>query len=231
MVLTDFFADMVVNVTLEQTQATAGTVPAFPAYIGPNDQSVSSTAKVSAVAQPVGPLPRVYTKFTHEYVDAAGVVQAVGAAARNFVRYAEYPGQRLFRKVKFDVNGNPLDEYTAEAMLFHQKFRVSPNKMTGWKRLVGQEVPIEGYTGLQAVAGASNWPAALANRLDVNGNAAVGAPTSAASTARSLQYVVNGPQTPKAVQPALDLWVPLIFWCNQDSRLAVASVSIPYGQR
>ena len=99
---------MVVNVTLEQTQATAGTVPAFPAYIGPDDQSVSGVAKVSAVAQPAGPLPRVYTKFTHEYVDAAGVVQTVGAAARNFVRYAEYPGQRLFRKVKFDVNGNPL---------------------------------------------------------------------------------------------------------------------------
>ena len=94
-------------------------------------------------------------------------------------------------------------------MLFHQKFRVAPNKMTGWKRLVGQEVPVEGYSGLSAIAGASNWPAALANRLDVNGNAAVGAPTSAASTARQLQYVVNGPQTPKAVQPALDLWIPL----------------------
>ena len=102
-----------------------------------------------------------------------------------------------------------MDEYTAEAMMFKQKFRVAPGKATGWKRLVGQEVPIEGYTGLVSIAGASNWSAALANRLDVNGNAAVGAPTSAATTARKLVQVVNGPQTPKLVQPALDLWVPL----------------------
>ena len=93
---------MVVNVTLDQTQATVGTVPAFPAYIGADNQAVTATSKVSAVAQAAGPVPRVYTKFTHEYVNAAGVVQTVGAAAQNFVRYAEYPGQRLFRKVKFD---------------------------------------------------------------------------------------------------------------------------------
>lgn len=219
---------MVVNATLDATSATAGTVPAFPAYVGVDDQVTSATAKVSALRNVVS---GVYTKYTHEYVNAAGVVQSVGAAASNFVRYAEYPGQRLFRKVKFDVNGNPLDEYTAEAMLFHQKFRVAPGKQTGWKRLVGQEVPIEGVTGLASVAGASNWSAAVTNLLDVNGNAAVGAPVTAGQTARKLVSVVNGPQTPKAQQPALDLWVPLIFWFNQDSRLAVASVSIPYGQR
>ncbi len=97
-------------------------------------------------------------------------------------------------------------------MLFHQKFRVQPGKMTGWKRLVGQEVPIEGYTGLASVAGASAWPAGITGLLDINNNAVVGAPVNAATTARKVVQVVNGPQTPKAVQPALDLWVPLIFW-------------------
>lgn len=217
---------MVVNVTLDQTQATAGTVPAFPAYIGADNQATTATSKVSAVAQPAGPLPRVYTKFTHEYVNAAGVVQTVAAPAQNFVRYAEYPGQRLFRKVKFDVNGNPLDEYTAEAMMFKQKFRVAPGKLTGWKRLVGQEVPIEGYTGLASIAGASNWPAALANRLDVNGNAAVGAPVSAATTARKLVQVVNGPQTPKLVQPALDLWIPLTISVTKIRRSGENSIRV-----
>lgn len=109
----------------------------------------------------------------------------------------------------YDSVSELWDEYTAEAMLFHQKFRVAPNKATGWKRLVGQEVPIDGYSSLASVAGASVWPAAVAGRLDVNGNAAVGAPVSAPTTARKLVQVVNGPQTPKAVQPALDLWVPL----------------------
>lgn len=96
---------MVVNATLDATQATAGTVPSFPTYVGVDDQVTTATAKVSALRNPA---TGVYTKYTHEYVNAAGVVQTVGAAATNFVRYAEYPGQRLFRKVKFDVNGNPL---------------------------------------------------------------------------------------------------------------------------
>lgn len=98
----DFFNDMVVNTRLAETSATAGTVPVFPPYIGAKDQSESATKKVSAVEDTAN---GVYTKYTHEYVDIAGNVQSVGATAHNFVRYAEYPGQRLFRKVKFEVNG------------------------------------------------------------------------------------------------------------------------------
>lgn len=104
---------------------------------------------------------------------------------------------------------NPLDEYSSEAMLFHQKFRVAPNKLVGWKRLVGQEVPVEAYSDLIAVSSTSAWSAAGLDLLDQAGDAVVGAPVSSATTARKLVQVVNGPQTPKAVQPSLDLWVPL----------------------
>jgi hypothetical protein len=224
----DFFNDMVVNITLAATSATVGTVPALPAYIGADNQSTTSTASISATQNTT---TGVYTKYTHEYVNLQGTVQTVGAAASNFVRYAEYPGQRLFKKVKFEVNGNPLDEYTAEAYLFHQKFKVAPNKMTGWKRLVGQEVPVDAYSDLISVAGTSNYPAFAVDLEDVDGDAVVAAPTSAAQTARRLTQIVNGPQTPKATQPILDIWQPLIFWFNKDSRLSIASVSIPYGQR
>ena len=96
----DFFSDMVVNVTLDQTQASAGVVPALPAYIGADDQVTTATSKVSATAN-AG--TGVYTKYTHEYVNSAGVVQTVGAAATNFVRYAEFVGNRLFKKVKIEV--------------------------------------------------------------------------------------------------------------------------------
>ena len=48
---------------------------------------------------------------------------------------------------------------------------------------------------------------------------------------RSKVSLCDGPQTPKQVQPAVDLWVPLLFWFNKDPRLAIPSVSIPYGQR
>lgn len=129
------------------------------------------------------------------------------------------------------VSKNPLDEYTAEAMLYHQKFKVGPNKMVGWKRLVGQEVPVEAYSDLMSIEGKNNYSTALVDLEDVNGSGAAGAPVSASTTARKLLSVVSGPQTPKLQQPALDLWIPLLFWFNKDPRLSVASVSIPYGQR
>lgn len=223
----DFFCDMVVSLTLAQTAATVGSVPAFPDYIGADDQSTSSTAKVSAKKDTAN---GIYTKYTHEYVDAAGNVLAVGSAASNYVRYAEFPGQRIFKTVKFDVNNNPLDMYTAEAVMFYQKFKVAPNKMIGWKRLVGQEVPVDAYSDLLSIHGASNYSSAIADLVDVNGKPAKAAPISASVSARKQFQVVSGPQTPKAVQPALDLWVPLIFWFR-DPRLSIASVAIPYGAR
>ncbi len=205
----DFFNDMVVNCTLASTSATAGVIPALPAFIGGDDQVLTSTASVSAEENTTS---GVYTKYTYEYVDIQGTVKTVGAAATNFVRYAEYPGQRLFKKVKFEVNGNPLDDYTAEAYMYHQKFKVAPNKMTGWKRLVGQEVPVEAYSDLMSIAGASAYAASATDLEDVNGDAASAAPVSWSQTARRVTNVVNGPQTAKATQPALDLWIPLTYY-------------------
>jgi hypothetical protein len=120
-------------------------------------------------------------------------------------RYCDYPGERLLQRTKFDVNGNPLDEYTSDVYNFYRQHQVQPNKMAGWKRLVGQETPQEAY---------------------LEQNAASGQPNSRVK----LQYC-NGFQTPKATHDALSVMVPLLFWFNQDPRLAVPSVSIPYGQR
>lgn len=110
------FTDMVVNVTLAATSASAGTVPSLPAFVGASDQgyysdadatfsgSVPSTTygKISGTQDTTN---GIYMSYAHDYVDLQGTRQAVGAAATNFVRYAEYPGQRLFRNVKFEVNG------------------------------------------------------------------------------------------------------------------------------
>ena len=46
---------------------------------------------------------------------------------------------------------------------------------------------------------------------------------------REVRSIVNGPQTPKLNQPALELWHKYKFWFNSDVRLAVPAVSIPYG--
>ncbi len=91
---------MVINATLGATSATVGTVPAFPAYVAASNQTVSATRKTSGLENIAA---GIYTQYIQEYVDIQGNVLSVGAAASNYVRYAEYPGQRLFKKVKFEV--------------------------------------------------------------------------------------------------------------------------------
>jgi hypothetical protein len=71
----------------------------------------------------------------------------------------------------------------------------------------------------------------MVNLTDIDGNVVPGSPSTPTITARQQVQIVSGPQTPQATQPVLDIWNPLIFWFNMDTRLAVPSVSIPYGQR
>ncbi len=61
------------------------------------------------------------------------------------MRWCNFPGERLLKSVRFDVNGNPLDSYTTTTYNFHREFCVQPNKETGYYRCVGQELPNPGY--------------------------------------------------------------------------------------
>jgi hypothetical protein len=196
----------------------------------------------------------------------------------NLARWVEYPADRLFKKVWFNVNNNPLDEYTDFCSVMYNKFCVAPGKRVGYDRMAGQEVPKEGWSGVKRYEVLNsdntsqaryNWlnpqtwfetgiePSTLhfqrsdagtsgirnacnpnsnvngIHREDVNngtGNGDVfhfGDPY----LARYLHQIVDGPQTPKEVQPSLEIMHKLHFWFNDDVRLAVPSVSIPYGQR
>ena len=141
-----------------------------------------------------------------------------GTAPANAWRWADKLGERLFQKVAFTVNGNPLDEYTSDVYKFHDDFFVTPNKRTGWNRCVGQQDCIKG-----------------SRQLD-SGNVlpSAGAIPYVSGTIANLEQCVefsNGLQTPKKTHRAFELWVPLIFWFNKDPRLSIPSVSIPYGQR
>ena len=127
------------------------------------------------------------------------------AAPNNDVfHYCDFPGERLVARAKFEVNGNPLDEYTTEAYQFYRQNKVQPNKKAGYYRMIGQEVPQEAHLEQQGLVQPST-------RVAVD--------------------LLDGYQTPKAVHAALDVMTPLLFWFNQDCRLAIPSVAIPYGQR
>jgi hypothetical protein len=134
------------------------------------------------------------------------------AVGQELLSYVNYLGQALVTDVQMQVNGNPLDEYDSEVMNFHQKFFITPMKQIGWDRCMGQENAHQGYTTVasSSISGSHNYRGALVRE--------------------GLQFF-DGPQTPKVTQPQIDLWIPLLFWFNQDPRLAVPSVSIPYGQR
>lgn len=128
------------------------------------------------------------------------------------MRWCDFPGERLFKRVQMEVNGNPLDEYYYQAVNFHREFRVSVDKYIGWSRCVGQEVPERGF--VQQPDWASNGVAA------------------SAITSRVVAEVANGNQTPSGQKTTnLEMFIPLLFWYNKDVRLAVPSVAIPYGQR
>lgn len=131
---------------------------------------------------------------------------------QNLFRWCDYPGERLLKNVKFEVNGNPLDEYTSDAVNYHREFSVQPNKELAWDRCVGQEGVQSGFLDQPNWEG-SNVPAnAVSYRTKMVG--------------------CNGLQTPSGVKTEdVELFIPLLFWCNKDPRLAVPSVAIPYGQR
>lgn len=126
------------------------------------------------------------------------------APNQDVFRYCDFPGERLIQRAKFEVNGNPLDDYTTEAYQYYRQTKLQPNKVAGYYRLVGQELPHEAYLEQQALTQPST-------RVGVD--------------------VFDGYQTPKGTHDALDVMVPLLFWFNQDPRLAIPSVAIPYGQR
>ena len=157
------------------------------------------------------------TNFTLSDVTTA--TQGAGHAAA--FRWCHFPGERLFDKVKFDVNGNPLDEYTSLSVNLHREYLVQPNKRLAWYRCVGQEVPMDGFLRQPGV--------------DLNGQttASTGLINTGAGPVshRVAGSVCNGPQTPKSTPDNLEMWIPLLFWFNKDPRLVIPSVSIPHGQR
>jgi hypothetical protein len=211
----DFFFDMVCYIRLSAAHANFRTSPQRvqgSETFGVDDASAGvAFALVDAFGNPRNDLGSQAGSFV---------------SYQNLVRYCEYPGNRVFKYTKFSVNGNILDEYWDYTSAMLQKFTVPPNKVNGYNRLVGQEVPLTGYTGpIQSEVSDSqgqSGPTALLTSQFTN---------QMQDYCREVRSIVNGPQTPKLSQPALELWHKYKFWFNDDVRLAVPAVSIPYGQR
>lgn len=143
--------------------------------------------------------------YSLEYVDNDGtqvpVSSDLSAQHGRWLRYCDFPGHRLLNNTEFFVNNNPLDSYDSEAYNYYEKLFLKVNKKVGYYKLVGQEWPHPAYS--------------YVNQAGV----------------REKTWVCDGLQTPKPVQPATQLWIPLLFWFCRDFRLSIPSIAIPYGQR
>lgn len=124
------------------------------------------------------------------------------AQGDELVAYVNYLGQALLQRVAFTVNGNPLDEYDDEVVNFHEKFFVTPHKRVGWQRNVGQEVAQQGYSNVSKLVGLTGTTADYY--------------TGRGAGVRQGLEIYSGPQTPKPTQPAVELWIPMLFWFNKD---------------
>jgi hypothetical protein len=146
----DFFHDMVVHCRLGATYTASATAPTN----GAGARVVThrgATSTFPADATNWDGAAEGAVAITYALVDAFGAGVDEGADTyRNMVRYVDYPAERMFEEVKFDVNGNPLDDYTWRSVIMMRKFTITDEKLDGYKRLVGQEVPIEGFGGPRA---------------------------------------------------------------------------------
>ena len=151
----------------------------------------------------------VYVKLTAPTVSVSGNTTSHPTTDCGLFRWCDYPGERLFQKVSFDVNGNPLDEYYPDTYNMHRQFYVTTDKMQGWNINMGQESSIEAQYKYYDQASSPQPP----------------------SNSRVMLNYRDGYQTYKRSHDDLEMLIPLLFWFNTDPRLAIPSVAIPYGQR
>ena len=175
------------------------------AAIGYEYNKVTASAGASTLGSSVTFSIPQFGDFFNDMVVHAVITQPTlgtgtgGVSDQNLMRWCSYPGERLLKNVKFEVNGNPLDEYNSDAVNFHREFSVQPNKLTGWNRCVGQE---------ETEMGQLDQPNWLNNGV-------------AASTInyRTVVNTKSGIQTPTGQKSInsdgdVELFIPLLFWCN-----------------
>ena len=139
----DFLADMVLNLTLSPASCVAGVlpaVPADPADITAATNQVNGTATLidGTVLNQIDPVAKVVRNFEYlGYMRYDGRVLNAGESVSDAVYYCDFPGERIFKKISIEVNGNPLDEYYTFSYVFSRQFELKADKKAGYFRNVG----------------------------------------------------------------------------------------------
>lgn len=142
-----------------------------------------------------------YGDFFNDMVIYVKLIDLKPLNTANKVKYCNFIGHRLFKKIKFISNNVILDEYSSEDYNFHYQFNVPEHKKNAWKKCVGQEIPVTGTL--------TSDPLFQDYRQQIP--------------------ILNGPQTLKKEHPVVELFIPLLFWF-QDPKLAIPNITLPFGQ-
>lgn len=116
------------------------------------------------------------------------------------VRYADFLGHRLIKKIQLVINNNIIDEYTNEFYNVYYNMFLPENKKKAWLSCIGQDIPIE----------------AILIQDPINNDY------------RERKMIYTGNQTLKNSHGIIDLFIPLVFWFNINKKEALLN-NFPYG--
>ena len=121
-------------------------------------------------------------------------------------RYCDRPGEKLISNFTFSVASSNLDTYDSIVYSLTRQTALDPAKKAGWDKCMGQSTDMEAYYGYPTTTGTVPQP-------------------------QVMKFALNGGyQTYQPTQPALNLFIPLLFWFNEP-RQAIPGLAIPFGQR
>lgn len=169
----------------------------------PSGDTCNSVENVTRNGQALTIVRRlIYSKS----VDEQGQAVNSGMTLADRVFYCDFPGEMIIKSCTATFCSNQLDKYYTEAYIFYRKTVLPVHKFDSYCRLMGQQVQSSATSELIAVDHGDGTPVSMK------------------------QPFTRGPQTPQLVQPALSLWIPLLFsW--SDYRKPILCASIPSGQR
>jgi hypothetical protein len=137
---------MALNINLSSASAASGVLPAVPADTDPiaaanNQVDNTMTLLDGSVLHAIDSDAKVVREFEYlGYFRPDGKLLNAGESVADNVYYCDFPGERMIKTVKFEVNGNPLDDYNTYNYVFDRQFTLKKDKEVGYFRNVGQEV-------------------------------------------------------------------------------------------
>ena len=119
----------------------------------------------------------------------------------NTYRYANFPGIKLCRNTEFSIGEVKIDNYTSIDSLFQSNFMLEAHKKLALLRAVGNQEVKTASVYLPETQISQEFP------------------------------FTDGAQTLKTFQPALEMWIPLMFQHNLLPCNALCHELLPWGQR